>query len=79
MEKQKGMTKREAQEWLNKLSPRELEVLGGLAASEKSEPLAKRLRMSPLTLRTHVQNFLRKLNLHSRLDAVVLFYLAAKG
>ena len=54
---------------LSELSPREREVLGLVARGQKTTNIAKALVISPETARTHVQNILAKLGLHSRLEA----------
>ena len=58
----------------NPLSTRVLEVLRMLAAGKSTPALAKALFISPKTVRTHIQNILRKLSLHSKLEAVVYAY-----
>ena len=52
------------------LTPREHAVLQELAAGHDNATVARALRMSPNTVRTHVQNILSKLNVHSKLEAV---------
>src|SRR5439155_22581289 len=54
---------------LSKLSPREREVLALLARGLKTSALTETLVISPETARTHIQNILSKLGLHSRLEA----------
>lgn len=54
------------------LTPREREVLVLLADGLDDEAMAQRLFISPETARTHVQRILRKLDVHSRLEAVAL-------
>jgi two-component system nitrate/nitrite response regulator NarL len=54
------------------LTPRERTVLEGLVQGESTALLARRLGVRPATARTHVQNLLGKLCVHSRLEAVVL-------
>src|SRR5215211_1161253 len=56
---------------VERLTPRELEILQRIAAGENSAEIAEGLGMSRHTLRTHVQNVLTKLALHSKTDAVV--------
>ena len=51
------------------LTPRELEVLQLLAQGAASTEIARRLGVSPNTVRTHVQGILTKLQVHSRLEA----------
>lgn len=52
------------------LTPRELAVLRELSLGYDNETVARRLTMSPNTVRTHVQNILAKLKVHSKLEAV---------
>lgn len=52
------------------LTPREREVLRLLAAGRSNEAIASELFISQNTVRTHVQNILSKLNVHSKLEAV---------
>jgi PAS domain S-box-containing protein len=54
------------------LTNREREILGLLAAGTTTADMARRLFISPTTVRNHVRNILRKLGAHSRLEAVVL-------
>ena len=56
---------------LNRLTPREREVLQSLADGLNDKEIAQRLGVSPETVRTHVVNILGKLNVHSRLQAVI--------
>jgi DNA-binding NarL/FixJ family response regulator len=52
------------------LTPRELEVLRSLAAGLSTRDICERLLITPNTLRTHVQNVMGKLHVHSKLEAV---------
>jgi len=52
------------------LSPRELEVLRLLASGAGTRTAAERLHVSLATVRNHVQSIFRKLDVHSRLEAV---------
>lgn len=54
---------------LSKLTRREREVLALLADGSNKDAIAEALAISPQTARTHVQNILAKLGLHSRLEA----------
>jgi DNA-binding NarL/FixJ family response regulator len=56
---------------VERLTPRELEILQRIAAGENSAEISEGLGMSRHTLRTHVQNVLTKLGVHSKTDAVV--------
>ncbi|HKW77888.1 MAG TPA: response regulator transcription factor [Candidatus Limnocylindria bacterium] len=62
-----GRTERALEE---PLTARELEVLRALAAGASTNVAAAQLGISPATLRAHVQAILRKLDAHSRLEAV---------
>ena len=57
---------------LRPLSLRELEVLRLLADGRSKEHIADSLFISVTTVRNHVQNILRKLEVHSKLEAVAL-------
>jgi two-component system, NarL family, nitrate/nitrite response regulator NarL len=52
-----------------RLTPREREVLALLARGADNAGIAQALVISPETARTHVQNVLNKLGVHSRLEA----------
>ena len=54
------------------LTRREREVLACLAEGTSRRDLAELLHMSPNTVRTHLQNLMSKLNVHSALEAVAL-------
>jgi DNA-binding NarL/FixJ family response regulator len=54
------------------LTPREREVLACLAEGTGRREMAEQLHMSPNTLRTHLQNLMAKLGVHSALEAVAL-------
>ena len=56
---------------MSRLTPRELEILQRIADGESNAQIARELEMSPNTLRTHTQNGLTKLGVHSKLDAIV--------
>jgi two-component system nitrate/nitrite response regulator NarL len=51
------------------LTPRELEVLALLVQGRRSAEIAESLSIGLNTVRTHVQNILTKLHVHSRLEA----------
>ena len=52
------------------LTPRQAEVLRHLAAGCSTEQIARHLHISVETVRNHIRAVLRKLNAHSRLEAV---------
>ena len=54
------------------LSARELEVLGCLARGMSRPEIAVELTLSPHTVRTHINNLLHKLDVHSVLAAVAI-------
>ena len=56
---------------LSSLTPRELEILGYLAAGHSNTVIARRLDLAESTIKVHVQNILRKLELSSRVQAAV--------
>jgi DNA-binding NarL/FixJ family response regulator len=59
----------EALRRMSRLTRREREVLALLTDGADNEAIAERLFISPETARTHVQNLLGKLEVHSRLEA----------
>jgi len=63
---------RVARESLARLTPREREILQALAEGLNDKAIGQRLHISTETARTHVVNILRKLNVDSRLQALVL-------
>lgn len=56
---------------LSRLTPREREILQRMADGLGPELIAEALGMSRHTLRTHTQNILTKLGVHSKIEAVV--------
>jgi DNA-binding NarL/FixJ family response regulator len=54
------------------LTMRERQVLGRLVEADDTVGIARSLGVSPSTARTHLQNVLLKLGVHSRLQAVAL-------
>jgi DNA-binding NarL/FixJ family response regulator len=59
----------EAMRKIADLTRREREVLGLLASGSDNQHIAQQLVISPQTARTHIQNVLGKLGVHSRLEA----------
>jgi LuxR family maltose regulon positive regulatory protein len=55
---------------VDSLSERELEVLGLLATGLSPTEVAKKLFLSPFTLKAHTQNIYTKLGVHSRVEAI---------
>jgi DNA-binding CsgD family transcriptional regulator len=52
------------------LSPREMDVLGALAAGESNKEIARRLGISPNTVKTHVARVYEKLAVQRRVQAI---------
>jgi DNA-binding NarL/FixJ family response regulator len=52
------------------LGPREIEVLALVASGRSNKQIAQQLTLSLNTVRNHVQSVLRKLQAHSKLEAV---------
>lgn len=59
----------EASAILGRLTGREREILALLTDGGRSEGIAAALSITPNTARTHIQNILTKLQVHSRLEA----------
>ena len=57
-----------------KLTTREVEVLGMLAAGRSTPEISGRLHISSLTARNHIQNILEKLEVHSKAEAVAFAF-----
>ena len=55
-----------------RLTPRQHEVLGYLAAGCSTEQMAEMMGLSQATIRNHVKRLLRALGVHSRLEAVAV-------
>jgi DNA-binding NarL/FixJ family response regulator len=54
---------------VSSLTRREREILALLSSGAGNDAIAQRLVISPETARTHIQNLLSKLGVHSRLEA----------
>jgi len=54
-----------------KLSPREREILACLARGESNKEIARALDLAESTVKIHIQNIFKKLNLTSRVQAAV--------
>ncbi|MEN9357711.1 MAG: hypothetical protein RL695_1882 [Pseudomonadota bacterium] len=55
----------------DRLSPREREILGFLARGASNKEIARSLELAESTVKIHVQNILKQLNLLSRVQAAV--------
>ncbi|MBO8193771.1 response regulator transcription factor [Streptomyces oryzae] len=69
----------ESERLVESLTPREREVLRCMVAGLGRKAVAERLYLSPHTVRTHMQNVLGKLGVHSTLQAVALARRAGVG
>jgi len=63
---------------LDSLTEREMDVLQQIATGLSNKQIAAKLFISEETVKVHIRNLLRKLNVHSRVAATVL-YLEQKG
>jgi DNA-binding CsgD family transcriptional regulator len=66
------MTTREGEPIL--LSEREKEILRHLAQGESAVDIGKKLFISTVTVRNHIQSILKRLDVHSKLEAVVFAF-----
>jgi len=56
----------------SELTPREREILGHLAEGQSNKVIARHLEISDGTVKLHVKAILRKLEVHSRVEAAVM-------
>lgn len=63
--------RREIETQLERLTPREKEVLRMMAEGTSSRDIAKKLGISYTTVRTHIRSLGSKLGVHSKLEAIV--------
>lgn len=68
---QSGGQRMEVLSELDKLTPREKDILACLARGESNKGIARTLDVAESTVKIHVQNILKKLNLSSRVQAAV--------
>ncbi len=64
-------SRREVEAQLERLTPREKEVLRLMAEGTSSREIASRLGISYTTVRTHIRSLGSKLGVHSKLEAIV--------
>ena len=62
----------EAPDALSELTPRETEILGHIAKGKSNKVIARELDISDGTVKLHVKSILRKLGMHSRVEAAVM-------
>jgi len=55
----------------SELTPRELEILGHIAEGQSNKAIARDLDISDGTVKLHVKSILRKMGMHSRVEAAV--------
>jgi two-component system nitrate/nitrite response regulator NarL len=53
------------------LTPRELEILSHIAEGQSNKAIARDLDISDGTVKLHVKSILRKMGMHSRVEAAV--------
>lgn len=56
------------------LTPREIEIIGYIASGDNNKEIAKKLFISEKTVKNHVSNILRKMNLEDRTQVAVYAY-----
>ena len=61
----------------DRLSPREREILGCLAHGDSNKEIARALDLAESTVKIHIQNIFKKLNMSSRVQAAL--YAAEHG
>ena len=68
------LERRHEQNPLDSLTDREMDVLRQIATGLSNKQIAAQLFISEETVKVHIRNLLRKLNVHSRVAATVLFF-----
>ncbi|WP_299795973.1 response regulator [uncultured Shewanella sp.] len=63
----------EEEEWLNNLTPRELQILQQVAEGKSNRVISELLHISEGTVKVHVKNLLRKANAKSRTEMAVRY------
>ncbi len=64
--------RREPEPPFNELTPREMEILCHLSEGQSNKVIARHLSISDGTVKLHVKAILRKLGVHSRVEAAVM-------
>jgi DNA-binding NarL/FixJ family response regulator len=70
-QRQVGIEKREREKLIGEFTPRELDVLHLLADGLDTAAMSVRLGIQPHTVEWHVQHVIEKLQVHSKLQAVI--------
>jgi len=65
--------------WLAKMSPREIEVLHGVAQGRSNKEIARELGLAEVTIKLHLRNVFRKMAVKSRAEAAVTAVRAGLG
>jgi DNA-binding NarL/FixJ family response regulator len=71
VERERSERDRDLERRVERLTPRETEILQAMADGLAPEQISEKLGMSRHTLRTHTQNILTRLGVHSKTDAVI--------
>jgi DNA-binding NarL/FixJ family response regulator len=56
-----------------KVTPRELQILSHLSAGKTNRSISRDMEISEGTVRRHLENIYRKLDVHSRIEAILLY------
>jgi DNA-binding NarL/FixJ family response regulator len=70
-QRQVGIEKREREKLMAEFTPRELDILHLLAEGMDTAAMSERLGIQPHTVEWHVQHVIEKLQVHSKLQAVI--------
>jgi len=60
-----------ARGWTGTLSARERDILGGIVLGQSNKEIARRLGLAEVTIKLHLSNLFRKMNVRSRSEAAV--------
>lgn len=68
------LDRKDSEDPIDSLTEREMDVLQLIATGLSNKQIAGRLFISEETVKVHIRNLLRKLNVHSRVAATVLYF-----